>query len=137
MRQLLDEGVVLFDEPCEQTTDCISLLLDKFEDNGVFDNNNRLLVQNLFVKEATPMTTPVVDHTKEVVESCKVFITAVPNISKPVAGLIRASYPIFSNTELPIRYVLVIIGKSDSTQEYCFSLLFLWLVITISVVPSL
>ena len=70
-------------------------------------------------------------------ESCKVFITSVPYVEKPVAGLIRVTHPIYGNTEVPIRYVLVIVGKDSVDKEYCISLLFLWVVITISVVPSL
>ena len=77
------------------------------------------------------------DKINDNVESCKVFITSVPYVEKPVAGLIRVTHPIYGNTEVPIRYVLVIVGKDSVDKEYCFFLLFLWVVITISVVPSL
>ena len=51
-------------------------------------------------------------------ESCKVFITSVPYVEKPVAGLIRVTHPIYGNTEVPIRYVLVIVGKDSVDKDY-------------------
>ncbi|KAK8803325.1 hypothetical protein WA158_001019 [Blastocystis sp. Blastoise] len=120
LRHFLEEGVVLLDQPADDVNDCIRHILDEFEDKGKIDMSNRTSLENVLLNQKSPLDngTNAIANADSKLESCKVFITTASFVPSTLAGLIRLSHPLYIDGGLPLRYILVVIGKEDSSYDY-------------------